>query len=88
MEDTTSAPWFNFITEMPGIFIEDMCPVFRTAGDQLRWEDFLLEHHWRYKYTHTVGTVGRVMWDNIGGHPYTGLFQGKGSTMVDYLDSV
>ena len=55
MEDTTSADWFSAL-EMRGLFTEDMCPVLRTRGDQLRWES----DGWRNKYIHTVGAVGQV----------------------------
>merc|ERR1711902_239587 len=30
----------------------------------------------RQKYIHSVGTVGKVEWIDMGGHPYTGIFQG------------
>jgi len=81
MEDTTSADWFSAL-EMPGIFTEDMCPVLRTIGDQLRWESGIISDGWRNKYIHTVGAVGQVRWDNLGGHPYTGLFEGATQGVV------
>merc|ERR1712088_1082702 len=50
-----------------------MCPTFNTEGDQLPlgWTGNV-----RQKYIHTVGTVGKVEWVDMGGHPYTGIFQG------------
>ena len=31
LEDTTSADWFS-VLEMPGLFIESMCPTLRAQG--------------------------------------------------------
>ena len=59
-----------------------MCPTLRAPGDELPWEDGWLEDGTRYKYIHTVGTVGRVEWRDRGGHPYTGIFAGASSGFV------
>merc|ERR1712130_1091692 len=70
--DQTSAPWLSML-EIGEIMFEDMCPTFNTEGDQLLlgWLGNV-----RQKYIHTVGTVGKVEWVDLGGHPYTGIFQG------------
>ena len=71
-DDQTSAPWLSML-EIGEIMFEDMCPTFNTEGDQLPlgWLGNV-----RQKYIHTVGTVGKVEWVDLGGHPYTGIFQG------------
>jgi len=83
MEDTTSAEWFSLL-EMPGIFIESMCPTLRAPGDELPWEEGLIFSDWRKKYIHTVGTVGQVEWRNLGEHPYTGIFEGAGQGIARF----
>merc|ERR1719348_2942876 len=75
LEDDTSAPWFSLL-EMPGIFVESMCPTLRAKGDELPWEQGLIFSDWRKKYIHTVGTVGQVEFRSSGDHPYTGIFEG------------
>jgi len=75
LEDATSAPWFSLL-EMPGIFVESMCPTLRAKGDELPWEQGLIFSDWRKKYIHTVGTVGQVEFRSSGDHPYTGIFEG------------
>ena len=59
-----------------------MCPTLRAPGDELPWEEGIFEDGTRYKYIHTVGTVGRVQWRDLGGHPYTGIFAGASSGFV------
>jgi len=83
LEDTTSADWFSLL-EMPGIFIESMCPTLRTKGDGMPYEDGLIFYGWRKKYIHTVGTVGQVEWKNLGDHPYTGIFEGASQGIVRF----
>jgi len=75
MEDTTPGDWYG-ILEMPGIFTESMCPTLRAPGDELPFEEGIISDGTRYKYIHTVGTVGQVEWRSLGGHPYTGIFEG------------
>jgi len=75
LEDTTSADWFS-VLEMPGLFIESMCPTLRAQGDEMPYEDGLIFYGWRHKYIHTVGAVGQVEWRSLGEHPYTGIFEG------------
>jgi len=66
IEELQSSRWFNFI-QMAQLFVEPMCPVFRTSGDQLE--------KGRDKFIHTVGSVGKVEWRTRGEHPYTGVFK-------------
>jgi len=75
MEDTTAADWIPAL-EMVGIFLESMCPTVRAQGDELPLQEGILFHGYRRKYGHTVGTVAQVQWQDLGGHTYTGLFQG------------
>jgi len=67
IEELQSSQWFNFL-QMAELFVEPMCPVFRTSGDQLE--------KGRGKFIHTVGAVGKVEWQSSGDHPYTGVFRG------------
>jgi len=50
-----------------------MCPSFRAPGDELPLEQ---GGNTRVKTIHTVGSVARVEWKDLGQHPYTGLFKG------------
>jgi len=70
--DTSSQDWLSML-QVGEIMFEDMCPTFNTEGDQmpLGWTGNV-----RQKYIHTVGAVGRVEWVDLGGHPFTGIFQG------------
>jgi hypothetical protein len=47
-------------------------PVFDTAGDEL-------ECYWngcRNKTIHAQGNIAKISWNDLGGHPYTGMFRG------------
>merc|ERR1712107_338021 len=55
------------------LFLEPMCPVFRTPGDGLPSQG---DGTTRAKVIHTVGVVGRVEWRDLGGHDYSGIFKG------------
>jgi hypothetical protein len=81
LEDTTAADWIPAL-EMVGMFLESMCPTIRAQGDELPYEDTLTHHGTRRKYIHTVGTVAQVEWQNLGGHSFTGLFQGASQGIV------
>jgi|ERR1719318_202237 len=83
MQDTSSAPWFSTM-DMTGLFTEAMCSTMRAQGDELPWERGLGFYQWRKKYIHTVGTVGKVEWRNLGDHPYTGIFQGAKQGVVRF----
>jgi len=67
LENTSPADWFSTF-KMLGLFWESMCPTLRAQGDELPKD--------RSKYIHTVGSTGRVEWQDLGGHNYTGLFEG------------
>merc|ERR1712121_264052 len=75
IEDTTPGDWYG-ILEMPGLFTESMCPTIRAPGDELPFEEGIINDGTRYKYIHTVGTVGQVEWKDLGGHSYSGIFKG------------
>ena len=51
----------------------------RTPGDELakNWNGKA-----RVKTIHSVGVVGKVLWKNLGGHRYTGLFKGAKHGLV------
>jgi len=83
LKDTSEAPWFS-ASELVGIFTEDMCLTMRTVGDMLPWEEHIFGDHWRNKYIHTVGAVGQVEWKNLGGHPFTGIFEGASQGIVRF----
>ena len=48
-------------------------PVFDSPGDQLPC------HWWgcRKKTIHAVGNVGKISWESMGDHQYTGIFKGS-----------
>lgn len=71
--DTTSQAWAG-IVEIGEMMFEDMCLSFNTEGDELP-KQFLIPIL-RPKSIHSVGTVAKVEWVDLGGHPYTGIFQG------------
>jgi len=72
-EDTkTSGEWLSSLDLLGELMLKSMCPSFFTPGDEL--PD--IKNVTRKKAIHTVGTVGRVEWRNLGGHNYTGIFQG------------
>jgi len=49
------------------------------------WGD---EMECRKKVLHSQGNVGRARWDDLGGHPYTGIFNGGGDTGFVRLSTV
>jgi len=83
MEDTTPGDWFSLL-EMPHIFAEDMCETFRAPGDELPFEDGIITDGTRWKLIHSVGTVGKVEWRDLGGHAYTGIFTGATNGFVRF----
>jgi len=83
LEDQSSGSWPGLL-ELPGIFIESMCPTLRAPGDELPYEEGLLTSGYRKKYIHSIGTVGQVEWRNLGDHPYTGIFEGASQGIVRF----
>merc|ERR1712018_812622 len=83
LEDLTPADWFGLL-DLPGIFTESMCPTLRAPGDELPWEEGIIQDGTRYKYIHTVGAVGQVEWRNLGGHSYSGIFTGATKGVVRF----
>jgi len=83
MEDTTPGEWYGLL-EMPHIFAEDMCETFRAPGDELPFEDGIITDGTRWKLIHSVGTVGKVEWRDLGGHSYSGIFTGATNGYVRF----
>jgi len=79
LDDSTSAPWFSSLDQGVKLISESMCPVFRTPGDELPDQG---DGTTRAKVIHTVGTVGRVEWRDLGGHNYSGIFKGAQHGLV------
>jgi len=76
-QDTQPAVWPSPL-QLPGLFMEKMCPTFRTAGDSMPWEEGSLfsSGHTRMKYIHSVGVVGQVELRPVQGQLYTGILAG------------
>ena len=53
--------------------IVDQAPVFKTSGDELECN---IVGMCRHKTIHSVGNVAKIQWIDVGGHPYTGVFDG------------
>jgi len=79
LDDSTSAPWFSSLDQGVKLIAEPMCPVFRTPGDELANQG---DGTTRAKVIHTVGAVGRVEWKDLGGHNYSGIFNGAQHGLV------
>lgn len=66
-EDTSSGDW-----HLAGALFVSQKPVFDTPGDEL-------ECGWtgcRNKTIHAQGSIVKIEWQSVGGHPYTGMFKG------------
>merc|ERR1711953_465071 len=83
LENLTPADWLG-VLDLPGIFVESMCPTFRAKGDELPWEEGIFTDGTRIKYIHTVGAVGQVQWVDRGGHSYSGIFTGATKGIVRF----
>ena len=73
IEDTTSGGW-----HLAGALIVDQNPVFDTKGDEL-------ECYWngcRNKTIHAQGVTGKIVWESLGPHSYTGMFTGADSGFI------
>ena len=57
-------PW----AATPSLFTRNMGKTFSLQGDELPQD--------RPKINHSQGTVAKVQWENLGGHSYTGMYQG------------
>jgi len=79
LDDSTSTPWFSSLDQGVKLIAEPMCPVFRTPGDELPEQG---DGTTRAKVIHTVGAVGRVEWKDLGGHNYSGVFNGAQHGLV------
>ena len=56
---------------MSNLFTQDMSISFNRVADELP--------EGRPKINHAIGVVAQVSWEDVGGHPYTGIYDG-GST--------
>ena len=36
----------------------------------------------RVKFVHSQGVVAKVIWEDLGNHPYTGLYQGNSEGLI------
>lgn len=54
--------------DLDDFFHSSMAPTFNTESDELP-ED-------REKYNHAQGIVGRISWEDLGSHTYTGMYDG------------
>ena len=57
-------PW----ADTDDLFTRKMTLSFSNKGDELTRN--------RPKINHSQGTVAKVSWEDLGGHPYTGLYDG------------
>ena len=56
------------------LFTRDMSLTFDSTGDELPYN--------RVKVNHRQGVVGLIEWEDLGGHSYTGLYEGNSSGLV------
>lgn len=63
-------PW----AETVSLFTRNMATSFGLSSDELPRN--------RPKINHSQGTVASVSWDDLGGHPYTGLYQGSNFGLI------
>ena len=61
---------------IPNLFTQDMSISFNRRADELTGQNDAA----RPKINHAQGVVALVSWEDLGGHDYTGLFEG-GSDM-------
>lgn len=66
IEDDRVQDWFDGIAQLP-IFMQDTNETFDWFGDEMP--------QGRLKIVHTQGTVTKIRYENVGDHPYTGIFR-------------
>lgn len=77
--NTTSTSWPSLPNKLWKLLIsQSMCPSLTIQGDIIP----IVDGDLRFKTIHTQGAVGRVTWRNLGGHSYTGIFQGAQHGLV------
>jgi hypothetical protein len=64
-EDTTSAAWYS-VSEILGIFTQNLSVTFQEAGDVLP--------EGRKKLIHTVGSIAQTEFEQVPSTPYTGVY--------------
>ena len=74
-ESTKPGKW-----HLQGMLIVDENTVFDTPGDELPcyWNGC------RNKTIHAIGSVAKAVWQDLGGHPYTGVFRGGDTGFVRF----
>ena len=56
------------------LFTRDMSLTFDSTGDELPYN--------RVKVNHRQGVVGLIEWEDLGGHSYTGMYEGTSRGLV------
>jgi len=59
------------------LFAENMNPSFDDYRDDFIGMAGPFGYFERNKFVHTVGTVGKIQYESVGNHPYTGIFKGS-----------
>jgi len=67
-KDKTSGQYPAALSVLSGIMGESVTTSFDASADVFPQD--------RKKYIHSVGVTGGIRFDSLGGHPYTGLFEG------------
>lgn len=64
----------DFFWDINGLFSQNLGHVFSLDGDELPVGS--------KKYLHAQGVVGLITWQDLGGHPYTGLYKGNTNGLI------
>ena len=64
----------DFNWDINVLFSENFGPSFGNDGDELP--------NGRKKFNHAQGVVGQITWEEVVGHPYTGLYKGKTNGLI------
>jgi hypothetical protein len=64
----------DFNWDINVLFSENFGPSFGNDGDELP--------NGRKKFNHAQGVVGQITWEEVVGHPYTGLYKGKTNGII------
>jgi hypothetical protein len=67
-KDRSSGTYPSLVNVLTGVLGESVMVSFNASADVFPEK--------RTKYIHGVGVTGGMRFDSVGGHPYTGLFQG------------
>eukprot|EP00933_Yihiella_yeosuensis_P064832 TRINITY_DN6836_c2_g2_i2.p1 TRINITY_DN6836_c2_g2~~TRINITY_DN6836_c2_g2_i2.p1 ORF type:complete len:403 (+),score=80.58 TRINITY_DN6836_c2_g2_i2:60-1268(+) len=75
-KDTQSGTYPALTNVLTGILGESVTVSFNASADVFPQK--------RKKYIHSVGVTGGIRFDSVGGHPYTGLFQGAEHGLIRF----